>query len=511
MVPLEVSALDHQVASVLIYEQSVVPKDGSFESCQTVMEAAYDKGFRTGIVVTSRVTHATPAAFSAHVGMRSDEADIAAQQLFGYNGTAKKRKLDLLMGGGRCFFVPSDGQIFNNDDNMTEIAHQRINSCRSDKRNLIQEALSSDWKVMQTRSEFDQLSPDSFSFPILGVFTDDHMSYEIDRNPAKEPSLAEMTEKALQLFSKQPSDKGFFLMVEGSRIDMAGHSNDPAAHLQDIFAYQDAVQVAQRYAETHRNTIVISVADHETGGLTVGRQNGAEYPEYRWLPLRLKSVRNSTEVTAPKLVSELIAIDLSMQDAAKDQQKKAKIIQILETNLGLTNVRDVDVDYILLLAKRAVQDGGIGGSIDLSLYSPSILPIQYFLSDLESRNAEVGWTTHGHTGVDINLYVYGLDPMPAGIEKKQQFSPLLNNSFLGKTTNDPVTISWASDGFQSRYQFLEDLPTFESKKAFEGNNENTDVGHWMADILGVKLMDMIESHVQTAKLRKRWLRQQDKR
>lgn len=99
----------------------------------------------------------------------------------------------------------------------------------------------------------------------MALFTPDHMSYEIDRNPQREPSLAEMTTKALQILSHKTrnSDKGFFLMVEGSRIDMAGHENDPATHLKDILAYQETIEHVRAFVDSRDDTVMISVCLHQ--------------------------------------------------------------------------------------------------------------------------------------------------------------------------------------------------------------------------------------------------------
>jgi alkaline phosphatase len=122
------------------------------------------------------------------------------------------------------------------------------------------------------------------SLPLMNLFSDDHMSYEIDRDPATQPALSEMADKALKLLSHatRNSDKGFFLLIEGSRIDMAGHTNDPATHVQEILAYQKTVEVVKKFVDENPSTVMISVSDHETGGLSVAHQLGPEYPEYRW-------------------------------------------------------------------------------------------------------------------------------------------------------------------------------------------------------------------------------------
>lgn len=122
------------------------------------------------------------------------------------------------------------------------------------------------------------------SLPLMFLFTPDHMSYEIDRDPSVEPSLKEMAAKTLSILAEKTaqSNKGFFVMIEGSRIDMAAHSQDPATHVREILAYQDTIAHVKEFVDAHPNTVMISVSDHETGGVSVARQVGSAYPEYRW-------------------------------------------------------------------------------------------------------------------------------------------------------------------------------------------------------------------------------------
>jgi alkaline phosphatase len=110
------------------------------------------------------------------------------------------------------------------------------------------------------------------------------MSYEIDRDSSKQPALHEMASKALSVLKakSQNENKGFFLMIEGSRIDMAAHTNDPATHVHEILEYQKTVELVKKFVDENPTTVLISTSDHETGGLTAGRQIGDDYPQYLW-------------------------------------------------------------------------------------------------------------------------------------------------------------------------------------------------------------------------------------
>ncbi|KAL7748472.1 vacuolar alkaline phosphatase [Sorochytrium milnesiophthora] len=332
----------------------------------TVLEAAFKKGWKTGLVVTSRITHATPAAFNSHVVWRDYENDIAEQQIGDY---PLGRVTDLMFGGGRRHFVPQPDP----------------ESVRTDNRSLIDEAAKGGFHVITQRAGFDALKEDA-SLPILGLFTPDHMSYEVDRDPAKEPSLKEMAQKALDILDHASrSDKnspGFFMMIEGSRIDMAAHSNDPAGHAHDILMYYEVIETVKRYVEEHPDTVMVSTSDHETGGLALARQLTSAYPEYLWHPEAVLHQRNSTFVLAQQV----------LEYAPGDADKRRKFVSnvIVKQSMGLPDPTDDELAYML-------NDTRTVGELD------------YYMGTMVSKRAQLGWSTHGHSAVDINLYAFGRD------------------------------------------------------------------------------------------------------
>ncbi|KAJ2320550.1 vacuolar alkaline phosphatase, partial [Coemansia sp. RSA 2681] len=246
--------------------------------CGTVLEAAKLKGYTTALVSTARITHATPASFAAHVVHRDMEG-LIAQQLIGNNTIGNK--VDLMFGGGSCFFMP----------NTTK------GSCRTDALDVWALAKRNGYSTFESRAAFDALKSTA-KLPTVGLFTPSHMAYEIDRNPSLEPSLAEMTVKALEILREKTkrSRQGFFIMIEGARIDMAAHDNDPAAHLRDIVQYWETVAAVRRFVDRNSDTAMIGTSDHETGGLSLGVS-----PEYLWHPKYLKPVKKSAEVICDEL------------------------------------------------------------------------------------------------------------------------------------------------------------------------------------------------------------------
>ncbi len=206
--------------------------------CKTVLELAKEKGVATGLVTTSGITDATPAAFAAHVPHRSDEASVAAQEL--------QTGVDVLLGGRKQFFLP-----------------EAAGGKRKDGRNLLEEARRAGYAVVGTAGELQQGN----GAKVLGLFNMGNMAYEIDRAKTAEPSLADMAAKTLEVLAKSP--KGFFVMIEGGRIDHASHRNDAAATIRDTLAFDEAVGVALDFQRRNPDTLIIVTADHETGGMAL--------------------------------------------------------------------------------------------------------------------------------------------------------------------------------------------------------------------------------------------------
>ena len=201
---------------------------------------------------------ATPACFSAHANQRSEEDRIAEQQIGDY---PLGRMVDLMLGGGRCRYMrkSSDG------------------SCRADERDIISEAKENfGFSYVSDRAGFDSLQlGKNVTLPLLGLFARGDIPYEIDRDNSKYPALWEMAKTAITALAAatKDSEHGFFLMVEGSRIDHAGHSNDPAAQVREVLAYDKAFKEMVEWIESSDiDGVVVGTSDHETGGLANARR-----------------------------------------------------------------------------------------------------------------------------------------------------------------------------------------------------------------------------------------------
>ncbi|KUM04141.1 alkaline phosphatase [Chromobacterium subtsugae] len=224
---------------------------GNGKAVSTLLELAKAGNRATGVVTTTRVTHATPAATYSHVCHRDAEADIAAQLVPGsalYNA-ALKDGVDVVFGGGRQFFLP-----------------KAAGGKRADGRDLVAELKTRGYGYAADKAGFDAIDPVR-TRRAVGLFTASHMSYDLDRDAAKEPSLAEMTSKAIAMLAGRSDKQGMFLMVEGGRIDHALHETTAKKALQDTVAFDQAIQAAinamQQKDPGLKNTLIVVTADHD--------------------------------------------------------------------------------------------------------------------------------------------------------------------------------------------------------------------------------------------------------
>ncbi len=242
----------------------------------TAMEDAIASGRKTGLVTTTRVTHATPACFITHIDHRDKEEEIAVQIV--------DSKVDLILGGGAQYFL-------------------------SQRQNLRDQIAKRGWRLVE---DMETLGEVQNTDRVLGLFAKSHLPYVLDRDqPGEEtaPTLAELTEKALQHLG--PSSTGFFLMIEGGRIDHAAHANDVAGILGEMREFDDAVAVAMDYQRKNPSTLLLLTADHETGGLCVTYGDGDDVLTDEHI-LAMTRAKNSVEIAIEKNELKLGPLDPSV-------------------------------------------------------------------------------------------------------------------------------------------------------------------------------------------------------
>lgn len=217
--------------------------DPAGKPMKPILSYAKEAGKRTGLVSTCRISHATPAAFATNVESRGME-DAIIRQYF-------EREIDVLLGGGARHFV-----------------QEQEGGSSIDYRPEFEE------KGYSLFSRRDELLSAGAKRRLLGLFSESHIPYKIDRDNdpslAQVPSLPEMFKAALA--SLDDSDEGFFLQVEGGRVDHAGHANDAGAILHEYLEYDDCIPVALNYIDQNPDTLLIVTTDHGTGGCQLDGQ-----------------------------------------------------------------------------------------------------------------------------------------------------------------------------------------------------------------------------------------------
>jgi alkaline phosphatase len=214
-----------------------VTSDG--KPLRTVMQAARAAGKRIGMVTTATVYDATPAAFAINARSRRDSQALVDLYL--------ELAPDVLLGGGADYFLPAGVP----------------GGKRKDGKDIVAAFRARGHQVLRNTAELKAAN----GARLLGLFADEDMDFELDRDPAQEPTTAEMAEAALKAISRQ-SPNGFVLLVENENTDTAGHANDTASLMRALWAFDDAVKVALEFQRRNADTLVIVTGDHETGGFS---------------------------------------------------------------------------------------------------------------------------------------------------------------------------------------------------------------------------------------------------
>ena len=339
-----------------------VAPDGSKPTPIALLAKA--KGKSAGMVTTARITHATPAGFAANIHDRDLEEIIAEQYL--------DRGIEVLLGGGDKFFA---------------------SEYRGDQKDLYAGYEGKGYKVVKSRDELKH-APVSDQ-PLLGVFSNAHVPYYIDRANnaeigAKTPSLEEMTTAALERLSRNPN--GFVLQIEAGRVDHAAHVMDPASIIYEQLEFDRTIDLVRKFAEKHGDTLVAVTTDHGTGGFMLnGAYDGYE-KAVRFLDLSKckgsyetilhRIDPNNIEGTLVPVIESVLNIQLSERD-------KERLFWQFEH----PEKEDLEID------KRFGQA----------------------LNPVLSGHFSVAWTSNNHTGdlVELAMFGPGADILPGYVENWQ--------------------------------------------------------------------------------------------
>ncbi|AHG01769.1 hypothetical protein HALLA_00325 (plasmid) [Halostagnicola larsenii XH-48] len=294
----------------------------------TQLEIAQSIGKSTGLVSTTRITHATPAVYASHVPDRGMEAEIAAQLV--------ESDVDVLFGGGRQEF----------DDETLDRAE------------------SEGYELLYDADDLGSASGEK----LLGLFDDSHVTYTLDRDDSI-PALPEMTAAAVDHLER--GDDGFFLMVEGGRIDHAEHGNDAQSAVAETKEFDEVVDWALEYVEDRDDTLVVVASDHETGGMATGDGYGS--------PIETDAIANAEASNA--------AIAAAIEDGAD-------IREAVETHVDV-DLTDDDVERI----EEATEESGA-------------YALSNELGAVVSQHLGVAWASNVHTGPAQTVMAAGPDVDP---------------------------------------------------------------------------------------------------
>lgn len=328
------SAATAMSAGVKTYNAAIAV-DNDKSEVKTVLEAAKEKGKATGLVATSEITHATPASFGAHDENRKNMNSIADDY---YNELIKgKHKIDVLLGGGKSNFVRPDV-------NLAKAFQKDGYSYVTDKNQMLKD-----------KNE-----------QVLGLFASEGLPKMIDR-PSETPSLADMTSSAIQRLNKDKD--GFFLMVEGSQVDWAGHDNDIVGAMSEMEDFEKAYKSAMEFAKKDKHTLVVATADHSTGGFSIGAKG-----IYNWYGEPIKAAKRTPDFMADAIVK------------GADVEKTLK--QYINQNV--VKLTDGEIKTVTEAAK-----------------SKNVTNVDNAIEAIFDNRTNTAWTTGGHTGEDVPVYAYG--------------------------------------------------------------------------------------------------------
>ncbi|RSD26316.1 alkaline phosphatase [Mesobacillus subterraneus] len=311
---------------------AAIAVDNDHSEVKTVLEAAKENGKATGLVATSEITHATPASFGAHDISRKNMNAIADDYYDEMiNG---EHKVDVMLGGGLSNFVRKD-------------------------RNLADEFQKAGYSFVTDKNQLINDKNDK----ILGLFAEGGMPKMIDREESV-PSLADMTKTAIQKLNK---DKvGFFLMIEGSQVDWAGHDNDIVSAMSEMQDFEQAYKAAIEFAKKDKHTLVVATADHSTGGYSIGADG-----IYNWF---------GAPVSAAKRTPDFMAAEI-----AKGADVEGTLNKYIDLELTAEEIASVK-EAANAKNERAIDDA---------------------IERIFDKRSHTGWTTGGHTGEDVPVYAFG--------------------------------------------------------------------------------------------------------
>ncbi len=351
------------------------------------------KNYKIGILSSVNLNHATPAAFYAHQASRNSYYEIGLELI--------DSGFDYFAGGGLKKTTGSDG----------------------DKTDLYELAAEAGYKVVKTQAEAEALTAEDGKAIVIDehLADSDAMAYEVDRS-ADEWALADYVEKGIEVLE---NDNGFFMMVEGGKIDWACHANDAVSTISDTIALDNAVEKAVEFYEKHPDeTLILVTGDHETGGLTIGYA-GTDYDTFltNFDNQKISYAKfdsdyvaaykeNQTDFdTVMKDVTELFGLTAPTDESAeKTEQKDSADLHPESENTGALEM--TAYEYGLLKAAYDETMSRTGEESEFSqeeyvLYG-SYEPLTVTITHILNNKSGINFGSYAHTGLPVEVLVSGV-------------------------------------------------------------------------------------------------------
>jgi alkaline phosphatase len=362
---------------------------------KSLAEAAKAKGMKVGIVSSVSIDHATPAVFYSHTNSRNNYEEIGEQLLNG--------EFDYFGGGGLRV------NKYNSEEYAGKSNEERYTIVES-------KAAANGFVFANTRTEFDALDKDSGRVIAVNPYLDgsNAIPYALNRMAADGPgeayegsvTLAEFTAKGIELLKNR---RGFFMMVEGGKIDWACHANDARAAIEDTIAFDDAIGVAVEFAKKHpRDTLIVVTGDHECGGMTLGFA-GTVYETYYE---KMAAQKVAYDDFDSKI---LTAYKTAGGDGFKDIDPG--MWQIILENYGMDgNGATADTDDDLTDFEKSLLEDAFDKAIvgynanndeENNLLYGYYNPLSVTLTHLLNRKSGLAWTSYSHTAVPVPVLAMG--------------------------------------------------------------------------------------------------------
>ncbi|NMP31545.1 alkaline phosphatase [Thalassotalea sp. M1531] len=327
--------------------------DVNKQPIETVLERAKSYGMKTGAVVTSQVNHATPASYIVHNEHRRNYNDIADSYFI--DRIEGQFKFDVLLGGGWLYFI-------------------------RDERNLVEEFKQEN---VQYIDKYQQLSSLKKGKSAIGLFAEKGLPWALDdKNPHR---LSALTNTATKLLD---NSHGYFLLIEASQVDWAGHANDIASAMAEMDDLAKTMELLEGYVANNPNTTVILTADHSTGGLTLAAKG-----KYVWQPDILKLQKHSAEAITKQLITNEISPSLTNQlfnfELTKQEVNDLIIAKLKsEEQIAIYNALSSEQKKS---AKKPRPNRIVGKAV----------------THIIDTRTNTGWTSGGHTAIDVPVIALG--------------------------------------------------------------------------------------------------------